>query len=405
MNPAMDSNATPGRALRIVIADPACFSPPYDHSLCQALTAKGCDVTLACSRLPEGLSPFQGSYRLWDHFYECSQRFATARPPALRKLVKAIDHAWSWRRFVAWLEENPPDILHMEWLALPFVDAHFLRRLRCKMPLVLTLHNTTVFHGTGTSRLQGLGLQRALACFDRVIVHTQYSVRQVAEKDWLPPDRLSVIPHGVLDYYAQLPPSSAVAVDAPPNDPPRLLLFGSLKPYKGVDVLLRAFAALPSELKRAARLWIVGDPGMQMDLLVRLAQDLGIDSQVDWEFGYVAERRIPELFRRSAALILPYREIDQSGVLMTALAFNRPIIATRIGGIPEVIEDGRHGFLVSPENIPELTAAIARLLRDSAAGLQMGEEVRRLGSGPYSWSAIAQQTLELYRQVLAPRGR
>ena len=104
-----------------------------------------------------------------------------------------------------------------------------------------------------------------------------------------------------------------------------------------------------------------------MTVLKQLECSLGIQNRVEWNLRFIPEREVAALFRSATVVALPYLEIDQSGVLMTAIGFERPIVATRIGGIPETIQDGVHGALVEPGDVAGLAEALGRMLGDPAA--------------------------------------
>ena len=174
------------------------------------------------------------------------------------------------------------------------------------------------------------------------------------------------------------------------------------EPYKGIDFLIRAFAQLPTALLASTRLVIAGKPGMDTSDLYRLARSLGVDHRITWHLRFIRDEEIPELFHQASPIALPYREIDQSGVLMTAIAFGKPIVASRIGGIPEVIQDGVHGRLVEVGDVNGLATAFGELLldRDQREGMQKALELLR--TGPLTWGNCANRTIGVYNQVLRP---
>ena len=156
------------------------------------------------------------------------------------------------------------------------------------------------------------------------------------------------------------------------------MFFGCVEPYKGLDVLIRAFAALPADVRQQTQLLVAGTPNMDAAPLRQLARDLGVESQMVWRLNYIAEEEVPQLFREATLVVLPYRSIDQSGVLMTAVAFGKAIVASRIGGIPDVIEDGVHGLLVKPGDSQDLAQALQNLLTNPARRRSMEEATGHL---------------------------
>ena len=102
--------------------------------------------------------------------------------------------------------------------------------------------------------------------------------------------------------------------------------------------------------------------------------------------------------------MLPYRDVEHSGVVYTALAFAKPMLLTAVGGFPEVAEQGA-ARLVPPEDPAALGAAIAELVGDEAARTELADAARRAAEGPYSWQAVGARTLQLYERLLASEPR
>src|SRR5262249_62198388 len=145
--------------------------------------------------------------------------------------------------------------------------------------------------------------------------------------------RLYVIPHGAFGYLTRQPdevprPEELAAVEGPV-----ILTFGLVRPYKGTDVLLEAFQELDG-----AELWIVGMPGMPREGLRGLAERA--PGSVRFVERFIPDREIPAFMRRAAVVALPYRNIEQSGVLYTALAFGRPLVLSDVGGFGEIAAAG-----------------------------------------------------------------
>jgi glycosyltransferase involved in cell wall biosynthesis len=114
----------------------------------------------------------------------------------------------------------------------------------------------------------------------------------------------------------------------------------------------------------------------------------------------VDEAEVAAYFAEADIIVLPYRRIDQSGVLMVALAFGKPIVASRVGGFAETLQDGVHGFLVEPGNVESLAQALTRLLSDDELRARMASAVERLAGEELLWSNIAKQTVRLYQTLV-----
>jgi glycosyltransferase involved in cell wall biosynthesis len=181
------------------------------------------------------------------------------------------------------------------------------------------------------------------------------------------------------------------------TDGPVILAFGLVRPYKGVDVLLEAFRALDG-----AELWVVGMPRMPMDELRDLARRA--PGTVRFVDRFVTDPEIPAFMRRADLVVLPYRNIEQSGVLYTALAFGKPLVLSAVGGFPEVASRGA-ARLVPPGEPAALAETLRELLDDSAARDALAAAAAREAATTYSWEGIADRTAALYRELLGPRSR
>jgi len=251
-----------------------------------------------------------------------------------------------------------------------------------------------------------MGLVPAFKRFDHYIVHTQYSKKALVSQLGLLEERISIIPHGVFTYYRglvnDLAKSCRISQLAGKK---RILFFGVLKPYKGVDILLEAFSHLPQPMAKETILQIVGYPKMAVKPLKALAHRLNIGDRVLWDLRFVEEVDVAAYFSQADVVVLPYRRIDQSGVLMTALAFGKPIVASRVGGFVEIIKNGIHGFLVEPGDPEALARVLACVLGDDELRARIAGAVERLVSEELSWDNIAKRTVCLYQDIVKVKGR
>jgi len=115
---------------------------------------------------------------------------------------------------------------------------------------------------------------------------------------------------------------------------------------------------------------------------------------------FIGDDELPAYFRRADLVVLPYREIDQSGVLFTALAFGKPLLLSDVGGFPEIAATGAARTFPAGDAVA-LRAALRELLDDERARTTLGMRARELAHGEYSWDAVARQTIALYEQLLA----
>jgi glycosyltransferase involved in cell wall biosynthesis len=239
---------------------------------------------------------------------------------------------------------------------------------------------------------------------DAVVVHSQ-AERVAAVQLGAIPERLHVIAPAPPFLPIESVPTreqARIKLGLRPDDPV-VLFFGFIKPYKGLAVLLRS---LPGALgrRRDLRLIVAGrmmEPRRRYDTIV---DELHIAHAVHWIRGYVPSADVATVFAAADVVALPYLDASSSGVLLTAYALGRPVIATAVGGLPELVEAGRTGLLVPPDDARALSEAIAALLADPDRAREMGTCGLDLLERRFTWGAMARHVGEIYRQlVAAPR--
>jgi glycosyltransferase involved in cell wall biosynthesis len=363
--------------MRIRVVDPPAYTPPYDHALCAALAAAGNDVELVTSTFRHGERPSPDGYSLRDHFYR-------ARGPLP---VRIAQHPVDMLR----LRRLPKtDVTHFQWLPIQAIDRHLLP----SGPAVVTAHDVV----PREPRPGQLGaLAKTYGAAGAVVVHSDHGRRVLIDALDVPPEKVHVIPHGVFDYLTRVPGPEPLPPELAAVERPVVLQFGLMRPYKGIDVMLEAFTAADPD----AELWVVGMPRMPIEPLQKLAEDLGIAERVRWIPRFVNDREIAAYFERADVVALPYRQIDQSGVLFTALAFNKPLLLTRVGGFTEIADKYNAALAVEPGDLTELARGLTALLEAPAERERLGTAAAALAVGEFSWSSIAARTTALYESLLS----
>jgi glycosyltransferase involved in cell wall biosynthesis len=358
--------------VRVDVIDPSAYTPPYDHALCAALARAGASVRLVTSAFAHGDVPSAEGYAVAERFYRGIPG-GRLRVPA--KLARHVPDMLAAARAA-----RTADVVHFQWLAVQPVDVRLLPAFR--RPLVLTAHDVLPREPRPGQRE---AQRRLYDRVDAVVVHSEHGRGRLIGELGVPAQKVHVIPHGVLRPAGDdgLPPELA-AVEGPVA-----LFFGLLRPYKGLDVLLEAWRGIGG-----AELWVVGMPRMDMAPL-RAAAPPG----VRFLERYVPDGQVGALFRRADLAVLPYREIDQSGVLFTALGAGTPLVLSAVGGFPEVAAEGA-AELVPPGDAAALHATLARLLGDAAARDRLAAGARRAAAERYGWDAIARRHLELYGRLV-----
>ena len=370
--------------MRVRLVDPPAYTPPYDHALAAALSRAGARVEISTSR-PTYDAPAPGEgVVVREDFYR--RAMARDRSTNVRRAMRLAEHLPDMLREHR-AGGHGVDVVHYQWLTLEALDAALLAR---GVPRVFTSHNVL---RRGTGRLREEGARRVARAVDAIVVHTRAGARAMADRYGADPAKVRTIPHGAFDYLASQPHEAPLPPELAAVEKPVILSFGVLRPYKGVDVLIDAFAGI-----EGAELWIVGRPWMDVKPLRTAAARAG--GTVRFVDRFVAEDELPAYFRRADVVALPYRDIDQSGVLYTALAFGKAIVASAIGGFTEVADDHQALVPVPPGDPAALRAAIAELTGDPAARAAQEARAAAAAAGPYSWDEAARLTLSLYRELV-----
>jgi glycosyltransferase involved in cell wall biosynthesis len=372
--------------VRVHVIDPSAYTPPYDHALCRALAAAGAEVELFTSRFAHGeLAPPEGYLRR-ESFY----RAARVRAARARRAVKLAEHVPDMLRYRR--AARAADVVHFQWLALQHLDGWLLPGASTPAgagrPRVLSAHDILPREPRPGQRE---AQRRLYERFEAIVVHSEHGRRRLTGELGVDAKRVHLIPHGVLRPWEGRPeqplPAELRERDA---GGPVVLFFGLLRPYKGLDLLLEAWRGIDG-----AELWIVGMPRMNVERL-----RAGSPPGVRWLTRFVSDGEMLALMRRASLLVAPYREIDQSGVALTAIGAGLPLLLSDAGGFPDLAATGA-ARVFEAGDADALRVGIAELLADPQALERMAACARRAAEHELSWAAVARRTLALYELLLA----
>jgi alpha-maltose-1-phosphate synthase len=288
------------------------------------------------------------------------------------------------------IRREQPDILHIQsngfrlfWLLYPF-----LRRYA----IVNTVHDPAPHSGDEASpRLPRAERAAARNC-RAFFVHGAVLRGELRDQYSVPESRIHVVPHGEFSIYQNWRVRSVTP------HPADFLFFGRIWPYKGLDVFIRAAnevaRALPS-----ARFTIAG-AGEDFARYQALIED---PSRFDVRNFRIEEEILDEVFQRCRAVVLPYTDATQSGVIPIAYAYGKPVIATRVGALPEVVVEGKTGYLVEPRDPGAIATRMLDMASDETAYADMCAAALRFAREELDWGLVAAKSVEVYRQVLGLR--
>ncbi|MCI4589008.1 glycosyltransferase family 4 protein [Sphingobium sp. BYY-5] len=380
--------------MKVAMLDPSLFTGRYDDSLCAALAGQGAQVTLLGRpmRTTDAITP-QG-YSYLPHFFRCSEalRARIGEGRAFR-LAKAAEYGLACA-----LGDLAPltatDLVHVQWLPLAPADGLMLKRLKGHTALVHTVHNADAYHAD--AGLQGRGYRALLDLFDALVVHGD-TTRDALVGQGIDPARIHVTPHPPM-RLATATPEELVAIPAPAI--PRLLFFGTIRPYKGVDLLIEACLQLWRAGQRF-ELALAGKPFMDVAPLIDAVAQAGFADRIITDFGFLTEGRLDAHMARADMLIFPYRHIDSSGAFLSALHHGKAMVTSDAGMFGQ-LPDGV-AVRTPAGNAPALARALLPLIESTAIRQDYGARARSYGEEMGSWKDMAVATIGIYETVLAAR--
>lgn len=396
--------------MRIAVVEPVGVGGMihYAWQLCSAMQRAGADVTLITDtsyeldRLPHAFT-LDKRMRLWD-----AKRDDRNRSSTMRRAGRAAAYYREWMRVVAHLRRLRPDVAQFGDIRFA-TDLIPLRALRGKgIHLADICHNVAPFTTSGgtfsQSSLQKRAYRRIYRQFDSIFVHFPPN-REAFESAFGLSDRLTTIVHGNEAIFEAL---REPALDTGelrrqlsiPASARVVLLFGTLSPYKRVDVLIEAFARLRTT-HPDAHLVLAGFPvGLEPGTLRTAAMAAGIGDAFTLVPEYLESHAVAAWMKLASVVVFPYDAVFQSGAVHVPLTFGRPVIATSVGAMPLVVEHERTGLLVPPGDAVALADALTRLLEDGAFARRLGEAAADEQQTRFSWDRIAMLLLDRYERAL-----
>ena len=281
------------------------------------------------------------------------------------------------------IESLRPDVVHIQggniWLS-PRLGS------RRGAPLVSTIHDPWLH--PGERKLVDFVTRRLTIRRSRhVFVHGERLRWHVLSRSTLPPVAVTSIPLGEFSIYTRLAKGPIRS-----ERPGSVLFFGRIRAYKGLPYLARA---APAILKRVPSATIVA---------MGEGDIAGLDSGLTFFNQRVPDEEVATIFSEASIVVLPYTDATQSAVIPLAYAFGKPVVASAVGAIPEIVDDGLTGILVPPKDPAALADAVVRLLTDSDLRRRMGLQAREKAMRDLSWQDVARRTMAGYRSALS-KGR
>ncbi len=241
---------------------------------------------------------------------------------------------------------------------------------------------------------------------DRLVVHSMGMKQDLVEIFGTPPDKVTVIPHGICFEDSSRISREEARAQLGINEERVLLFFGLVRKYKGVEHLLNAFGKIKDDFNAA--LLIAGDFVEGREKYDEIIERYNMKDRVYIHARYIEDTEVPLFFSAADVLVQPYQNFTgQSGVPPTAYLHSRPVIASRVGGFPEIVIENQTGLLVEPGKPEEIAEAMRFFLRDPVKIEEYGANGKRFLETELSWDSIADKMLDAYagQIVLSSAGK
>lgn len=391
-------------ARSVLLLDPDNFTPYYVANLGQGLSQRGWSVewlTSPCQfesvQAPSGVEQRDLFFRSLKGTGEAAGIPAGKRIWWLRRAGKALSYPFDLMRLDRELTGRPPGILHVQWALLPQLDRRFWSRWqRRSWKIVYTAHDLE--RRAGTSPWWAGSTRSLVETADAVVVHSRVD-QATLRKRQIPAERIwRIVPGGPGIFWQ----SGPAAADAKRElglevDRPIILFFGLIKAYKGVEVLLRSLNLVQQQVPKALLLVAGQIPGREGHWRRRFKHAESRGNTV-WHPGYVPQKKVGTYFAAADVVALPYLTSSSSAVVPQAYAAGRPVVASQVGALMEMIPDGESGLLVPPGDEQALARTLIELLTDRAEANRMGAGARQLAAN-YCWDRASTETDRLYRSL------
>jgi len=363
----------------------------YDLGLCRGLLAAGCRVSLyTCD---ETIAPAVAGLNIFHTYLRIYGRAG--------RWVRAYRYLCGSVNALARAVTHGEKICHLHLFSGELEGAALVMLSKlCGRKVIITVHDVESFSPVAISRTVIAWVYRRA---DRLVVHNQVCKRELIEKLGVSAARVEVVPSGNYMNEAREGlscPQARRAIGI--GETNRVILFfGQIKEVKGLDILIEAIPAVARQIPEVTLL-IAGRPWRDdFSSYERIIDGLGIRSRCVLHIRYIPNEELGLYFAAADVVVLPYRRIYQSAVILMAMSYGRPVVVSDLPGMTEMVTDGQNGYVFAQGSKDALAEQLVQVLqnergREAVAARAM--EYIRQNNG---WEQIGIQTAMLYRAVLS----
>ena len=376
------------KTLKIIMID-SLVGNDYSTCLCESLQENGVEVHLI---VPENRQ-FSKKEKFKILFLSPSKAKDKGK---IKKIYGFIRYIFQLYHYI---KNSQCDIVHYQFFRRR-IEKLFFKFLKLRgVKLIITAHNVFPHR---RSKLDNFWKSMVYKNTNAIIVHSNIIKDKLIQNFNIDQKKISIIPHGNFDLY--LPATditmeqarSSLSLSMSDNV---LLFFGFIKPYKGLDLLLKAFEK-SAEKDPNLKLVIAGSEQEMKKSVKSEIENSQFKDRIIPFLSYIPNEEIVKYFNATDLVVLPYKNIDHSGIIHLAYSFGKAVIATNVGDFNEVIINNKSGKILKGKSFDELSETITEMFKDKNKLREMGKYAKLLSETKYSWADISHQTIQLYNEVL-----
>jgi glycosyltransferase involved in cell wall biosynthesis len=385
-----------------LVIDACQFSANYNYCLLDALSKKGEKMVYATTKFAYEHIPDPPDVTVFRCFFFLARlagRVTSSGP--VRRLLRAIEYPLNLSILFLYVLLKRIKVVHFIWIVSPRLDYRLIRLLQFTgRRVVYTAHNPFPHEPKAGDVRKYCRIYQKV---DHVITLSQYTRNEIMAHCGLPCEKISMLPHG--DYEALFSrygfnDSLAKEVRQKAGNRKIIAFLGHIRPYKGLEVFIDSFGLIkkrmPDSFFLVAGSVLVGD---KKEWEQKLTQ--GCNSEDLWaDLRFVPVEDFKAYLSITDVLVQPYISASQSGNTVMAYAAGVPVISTNMGGLAEVTEDGKTGYVIAPGDPEAIADAVSKCFENDNYE-EMSQNARRAAAEQFNWEKIAEQTAAVYQQVIS----
>jgi len=383
-----------------LVIDACQFSANYNYCLLDALAKKGERIVYATTKFAHGHIPSPPEVAVFRCFFFLARLagMVTSSGP-VRRFLRAIEYPLNLFFLLAYVMIKRIKVVHFLWIVSPWLDYQLIRLLQLAgRHVIYTAHNPFPHEPKADDIRKYTRIYQRV---DHVIALTNFTRNEIMTHCGISSEKISVLPHG--DYEALFSRYGcnndlAKEVRQKAGDRKIIAFLGHIRPYKGLEVFVNAFGLIkqrmPDSFLLIAGSVLVGDKKNWEEKLARSCKsdDLWADIR------FVPAEDLKAYLSVIDVLVQPYISASQSGNTVMAYAAGVPVISTNVGGLGEMTEDGKTGYVIAPHEPEALADGIGKCFEGDNYE-KMSQNARRAAAEQFNWEKIAEQTAAVYRQL------